>query len=305
MKKFNYRKLILYIPLCILALIGTYTFSKYIIEEFHSYFLSAKNFYFTSNRLKKGNEVYIINNWSGVGAFDISFTLSSEKNSLVYSNYDIPYTVTVTCPNDVVCTSDKPSGGTIYSSSTTHSDTVVVSVSPTRSYGENESLVVSITAASTSPYEETISADFEYKVGKQGVSYEIEDEPNRTYLLLKITNAINYCIATEDFGDFHTGQEISSEVYRTLSPADKAKCIGKTINLTFSPNVLLLDTTDDILKIATTDTQTIGGVPYIDELEFNIEPVSTMAIKFYKKTTSNNYTYPITNPTSVITVTIT
>ena len=304
MKRFNYRKLILYIPLCILALIGTYTFSKFIIEEFHSYFLSAKNFYFTSNRLKKNNEVYIINNWSGVGTFDIYFNLSSENNSLVYSNYYIPYTVTVTCPNDVVCTSDKPTG-TIYSASETHSDTVVVSVSPTRGYAENERLVVSITAASTSPYVEAISADFEYVVGTQGVTYEIEDEPNRTYLLLKITNAINYCIATEDFGDFHTGQEISSEIYRTLSAADKAKCAGKTITLDFSPNVLLLDTTDNILKIATTDTQTIGGVPYIDELEFNIEPVSTIAVKFYKKTTSNDYTYPITNPTSIITVTIT
>lgn len=304
MKRFTYRKLILYIPLCILALIGTYTFSKYIIEEFHSYFLSAKNFYFSSNRLKKNNEVYIVNNWSGVGAFDISFTLSSEKNSLVYSNYDIPYTVTPTCPSDVVCTVDKPTG-VIYSSSTTHSDTVVVSVSPTRSYNENERLIVSITAQSTSPYVESISADFEYVVGKQGVTYEIEDEPNRTYLLLKITNAINYCIATEDFGDFHTGQEISSEVYRTLSASDKQKCAGKTITLDFNPNTLLLDTTDNILKIATTDTQTIGGIPYIDNLEFNIEPVSTMAIKFYKKTTSNDYTYPITNPTSVITVTIT
>ncbi len=302
-KKFTYRKLLLYIPLCILALLGTYTFSKFIIEEFHSYFLSAKNFYFTSNRLKKNNEVYIINNWSGVGTFDISFTLSSEKNSLVYSNYDIPYTVTVSCPIDVVCTSDKPTG-TIYSSSTTHSDTVVVSVSPTRSYSENERLIVSVTAESTSPYIEAISADFEYVVGKQGVTYEIEDEPNRTYLLLKITNAINYCTVTEAFGDYLQGQEISSEVYRTLTPAEKAKCIGKTITLDFNPATLLLDTTDNILKIATTDTQTIGGVPYIDNLEFNIEPVSTMAIKFYKKTTSNNYTYPITNPTSVITITI-
>ena len=111
-----------------------------------------------------------------------------EKNQYVYSPYDIPYTVSVNCPNDVTCTLDKTSS-TVYQSSTNHSDTVTLSVNPSRNYTQGETLTIIITAQSTSPYIETISAIFQYSVGQQGVSYEIEDEANRVYAILKITNA--------------------------------------------------------------------------------------------------------------------
>ena len=51
------------------------------------------------------------------------------------------------------------------------------------------SMVIKIYAKSTSPYVKTISAKFEYIAGKKGLTYEIEDEKNRTYLVFKITNA--------------------------------------------------------------------------------------------------------------------
>ena len=92
--KKSLKKILIIAVLALVLSLGSFTLAKYVIEEFHSYYLNAKNFYFTSNRLKKSNPIYLINNWSGVGSFDISFDLTSVKNSYVHSNYDIPYTVT-------------------------------------------------------------------------------------------------------------------------------------------------------------------------------------------------------------------
>ena len=296
-------KYILLILLILLVAVGGTTLAKYVIQEFHGYYLNSKHFYFTSNRLKENNPLYQVNNWSGVGSFNISFDLLSAKNSYVYTDYDIPYQVTFTCPNDVICSVDKPTG-TVYSSSTTHSDTVTLSVNPQRAYVENESLLIHIVASSTSPYVKTITADFEYVVGKQGVTYEIEDVANQAYMLLKITNAVNFCTVVEAFDNYAVGAVISNNVYRRLSSVNKPKCVSKEIQLNFSPNVLLLDTTSNILDISTYNTTTIGGVAYINQLNFNIEPLSTVAVKFYKKNTTLNYTYPIVNQTSIVTVTV-
>lgn len=300
-KVLSLRKIILIIIFGLLLSVGSFTLAKYIIEEFHSYYLNAKHFYFTSNRLKKNNPTYLVNNWSGVGSFNISFDLLSEKNSLVYTDYDIPYQVTFECPTGVTCSVDKPTG-VVYSASNTHSDTVTLSVNPSRNYTEGERLSIHIVATSTEPYVETISANFEYVVGKQGITYEIEDEANRPYIVLKITSAISYCKVTQAFGSYSVGDYIESSVYRNLPSTDKSKCVGEPITLTFDPNVVLLDTTSDIVNTATIGNTTISGTDYVNRLEFNIEPVSTMAIKFYKHNTSMNYTYPFENNSSIITV---
>lgn len=301
-EKIPFKIIILIIAIVLVSYAG-FTLARYVIEELHGYYLNSKHFYFTSNRLKENNPLYQVNNWSGVGSFNISFDLLSEKNSLVYANYDIPYTVTYTCPNDVICSVDKPTG-TIYRTSSTHSDTITLSVNPQRAYSENEHLTVHIVASSTSPYVKTITADFEYVVGKQGVTYEIEDVANRTYMILKITNAINFCTVTQAFGNYAVGDSISNDVYRRLAAIDKPKCVSKVIGLSFSPSNILLDTTSNIIDNSTYTNQTINGVDYINSLTFNIEPLSTVAIKFYKKNTALNYTYPFENATSIVTVTV-
>ena len=301
-KIISIRKILILLILFVIGSFGSVTLSKYVIEEFHSYYLNSKHFYFTSNRLKKNNAIYEVNNWSGVGSFEIPFTLLSVKNSLVYSNYDIPYKVTYDCPTGVACSFDKPTG-TIFKNSPEHSDKVILTVSPSRVYTEGQRLQIGITAESTAPYKETIYATFIYIVGKSGITYEIEDEPNRPYLLLKITNAISYCTLTADYGDYHSGQALDNSIYRQMSDADKANCIGEQINLSFDPNVIVLDTTGNIVKHATLSNTTISGVSYVNALSFYIEPVSTMAIKFYKHNTANNYTYTGGANTPVITVT--
>ena len=300
-KIFSIRKILLLAILGVILSVGSITLAKYVVEEFHSYYLNSKHFYFTSNRLKRNTPTYLVNNWSGVGTFNISFNLSSQKNSLVYANYDIPYTVTVDCPLDVTCTADKPTG-TVYHESSEHSDTVTITVAPSRSYAENEHLVVHITASSVSPYVEKISADFEYVVGKQGITYDVEDEPGRPYMVFKITSAISYCTVIEAFGDYDLDDEIPSSIYRQLSDTDKAKCKGEPVILTFNPYLILLDTTSDIVNIATIGNTTINGVSYVNRLEFDIEPLSTRAIKFYKVYPTSNYTYPYGDNSCVVTV---
>ena len=302
MKK-NYKKNIILFIAILLIIYVTPIMAKFVTDTFHSYYLNSKNFYFTSNRLKKSPPTYLVNNWSGVGAFNINVGLSSMKNSLVYSNYDIPYTVTYRCPNDVTCSFDKNSS-TIYGADPNHADSVVLSVNPGRTYSENERLSIYIEASSTSPYVETIGAYFEYVVGKQGVTYEIEDEANRPYLILKITSAINFCKVTEAFSTYQVNDIIDSSTYLTLSLENRLKCASKKIDLSFNPSTVLLDTTSNIVNQSTYTTQTISGVDYINTLSFGIGPVSTMAIKFYKVNIANNYTYPFENNSSIITVNV-
>lgn len=300
--KIHLKQILLFI-LVLIASFGIGTLAKYVLEEFHSYYINSKYFYFTSNRLKENNPLYQVNNWSGAGSFTISFDLISEKNSLVYNDFDVPYSVTYNCPENVTC-SLSSSTGTIYNTSHTHSDTVILSVNPERLYTENESITIHIEATSLSPYVKTISADFQYVVGKSGITYEIEDEPNRAYLVMKVTNAINYCTVISSFGTYTVGNTIPNNVYRTLSATDKPKCVSKNITLSFNPNTLLIDTTNSLIDSGTYTTTTINSVSYINQLTYPIAPMSTVAIKFYKIDTANNYTYPLENASSVISVSI-
>ena len=301
-RKLSLRKILILVVALGIISVGTTTLAKYVIEEYHSYYLNSKHFYFTSNRLKKNNPVYEVNNWSGVGSFDIPFDLSSMKNSLVYTDYDIPFTVSYDCPTGVSCNFDN-SSRTIYKNSTNHSTRVILNVNPSRTYTEGQRLEIGITAKSTSPYEEEIYATFIYIVGKSGITYEIEDEANRPYLVLKITNAITYCTLIADYGNIRAGNPVDNSIYRQMTDAEKANCLGEQINLSFDPSVVVLDTTSDIVKTATMINTTLNGVSYVNALGFYIEPVSTMAIKFYKNTAANNYTYTGGVNTPVITVT--
>jgi len=299
----NFRHVALFIIFLIFAGFGLFTFAKFISVKYHNYFLNSKHFYFTSNRLTDNNALYMVNNWSGVGSFTISFDLLSQKNSYVYTDYDIPYTVSASCSSNVLCSLDK-SSGIIYSSSSTHSDTVTLSVNPQRAFAENERLTVHIVATSTSPYVKTISADFQYVVGKQGVTYEIEDVKNQPYMMLKVTNAISYCTVINAFGTYQLNDTIDNSIYRTLSDSEKDNCVSQVISINFDPSVILLDTTSSIIDESTYGNTTINGVSYINNLSFNISPTSTIAIKFYKINPTLDYTYPIVNNTSIVGVTV-
>jgi hypothetical protein len=276
------------------------TVAKYVTDRIKSYYLKSKDFYFSSNLLDTSNTTYQIGTWSGAGSFDVEFELYSKENDYLFSESDITYTVTSNCSTDAVCTLSK-SSGTLFASDTTHMDTITVHVNPQRVFQANESVTINVTAKSTAPYTKELKATFQYIVGMEGVSYTIEDEANRTYLLLKVTNDIDYCTVINAFGSYTPGNLISDSVYRTLSESNKHNCVSQYISLSFNPNQLLLDNTSNVMDNATYNTTTIGGINYINSLNFAIAPNSTIAIKFYKIDMTANYTYNGTG-TSVITV---
>lgn len=297
-KKFHLKQIIIFM-LILICSYGVMSFSKYIIEEYHGYFLNSKDFYFTSNRLKEDNPLYQVNNWSGVGSFDISFDLLLEKNSYIYSDYDIPYRVWIDVPTGVTYSIDKATG-TIYKQSQTKSDTVTISVNPGRTYNENEHLNLKVHAESTSPYVKEITADYEYIVGKQGVTFQIDDVANQPYLMLKITNAVSFCKVMATFGTYNVNQLLDSSVYIMLDDTNKAKCVSQQIVLNYDTSLIRLDTTSAILDNATYDVEHLTGSNFINHLEFNIGPLSTLGIKFYKVNPAQNYTYPNANNTPSI-----
>ena len=297
MKRLRKYLIILIILVLPLFLYGTYTFAKYVTEKFFSYYTNSKNFYFTSNILKEDNPLYQINNWVGIGQFTINFDLLSSKNEYVHTDYDITYEASVTCPSDVICDLDKPTG-TIHA--TTHSDTLQITVAPQRLYTEGQKITIQIMAKTTSPYVKELYAKYEYVVGKTGVTYEIEDNANSPYLLLKITNAINYCTVIESFGEHNVRDAIDVDHYMQLSQADKAKCVSQYANFGFDPNMLLLDTTSEVIKRATYGTSNVNGKNYVNYMRLPLDPLSSVAIKFYKNNPSENYTYPGVYSWSVI-----
>lgn len=302
-KSNNYKKIIILV-LIIAFIISLPTLGKFISKKFHEFYLNSKHFYFYSNRLKDNNALYQLNNWSGVGNFDIEFDLTSEKNRYTYAEYDITYTVSANCPNTVTCSLSE-TGGTIYSTNTNHSNTITLHVVPNRVFVEGETLSIGVSASSTAPYKKTISATYEYVVGKSGVTYEIEDEPGRAYAVLKMTNAVSFCTVITAFGDYSVGDRIDSANFIGLSPANQSKCVSEYIDISFDPTILLVDNTSSIFDYATYTTRNIGGVEYINTMTFKIDPSSTLALKFYKDNVNSNYTYPIVNNISIVSVNVT
>jgi len=301
MKQRKFFRVSLLILIGVILSIGLTTAAKYVTDTITSYFLRSKNFYFSSNLLDTSNPTYRIGTWSGVGNFDISFDLLSKDNEYLYSESDITFTISVTCSQDVTCTSNMNSG-TLYSTDADHKEGIVITVVPSRVFVEDESVTIQITARSTSPYIKEVKATFTYIVGREGVSYEIEDEANRPYLLLKIINDIDYCTVTTAFGNYTVGAHISDSAYRSLIPENQAKCISQYIDISFNPQNFLLDNTSSIIERSTYTTTPISGINYINTLRFAISPNSTIAIKFYKNNPTIDNTYPIVNNTSVISV---
>ena len=86
-----------------------------------------------------------------------------------------------------------------------------------------------------------------------------------------------------------------------LTPQQKSYCASVVVTLTFNPGDVVLDTTSDILRKSTYTTSNYLGVNYINSITFGVNPVDSEEIRFYKRNSNANYTYPITNPTSIVT----
>lgn len=301
LKKIPHLKQIIILTVIIFLIPLVITFAKFVKEVFYDFYLGSKEFYFTSNRLKEKTATYQVNNWSGVGSFDVTFDLLSSLNNKLYTNYDIDYKITFSCSDGATCSIENDSG-TIYS--VNHSTSISISVTPNKVFEEGEELVVDVTATSTSPYVKTLSAKFIYTSGKKGITYSISDQKASPYLNISVTNANTYCTVINAFNSYSKGDYIDINVFLELDDISKQNCISKYIKLSFDPGVILVDTTSSILDNATFGYKTINDVSYIKEVTFPIDALSSKELKFYKLDPSLNYTYPNDGTDSIINVEI-
>lgn len=293
-------KVLFLIIIVVIFLPLTITLSRYVKKVLTNYYFEAKKFYFTSDKLKDNNPSYILENWSGIENFTMTVSLESKKNELEVSQSDIEYDISYECNSDVICNLSK-TNSIVYSS--THSDTVTFTLIPQRAFKKDESTTFKITARSKSPYVKTISATFTIKVGKQGITYDITDNEHSSYLMVNITNAKSYYQITEAFGNYNIGDEIDYLDYKNLSIENKQKCISASITLNFDPSEVILDTTNSVVTGNNNyTTTTIGGTQYVNSITFNMDAVSSKAIRFYKQNKLMNYTYPIVNENSIVEV---
>ncbi len=298
-KKFKLKKSVyVFIAVGLVLIILGSTYGRYIYLELKEYYLSTKNFYFNSDKLTVDRAIYQVENWSGVDSYNISINLNSYKNNLEVCDSDITYELTYFCSNNVNCHLSKE-GGTIFTA--TNTDNVVATLTPITSLSEGDTAFIEVTAQSTAPYRKTIKARFILNVATVGLSYEIEDKVNRPYLNFNITNTLDYYTIVTPFGSYNAGDKIDISTYSNLSNENKLKCKSALITLTFDPNTVVLDMTSEYYLNATNyTTTTINGNEYINSITFNVEAISSAQVKFYKIDATRNYTYPITNNSSII-----
>ena len=292
------KKLIVLICILLLVITSSLTFGKYFHDGLQNFYFQTKKFYFNSDKLKEKTATYSLDNWSGAGEYTININMNSIKNNLLKAETDISYNITYQCPSTVTCQITKTSG-VIYGS--VNNDSFNIVVTPNTTFHDGDTILIYVSATSTSPYEKTISARFILKVGKIGLSYEITDEEKSPYLEFRITNTIDYYLVEEAFDDYNVGDRIDITPYLNLPSSKNDKCYSAYITLTFDPNVVRLDLTNPSYLIKTNETTSLlEGNSYINGYTFKMEAISSQMVRFYKVNPLNNYTYPLVNETSVI-----
>lgn len=300
-KKYIIKQLFIILILLICAITLVTTFGRYVLNSINDFFLRTKEFYFYSDKLSENSSYYQIDNWTGVDTYTITVNMNSRLNNLKAATYDIGYNISYTCSSNITCQLSKTSGTIL---STTNSDFFNLILTPNTALSVGDTVWVKIVATSTAQYKKTLQATFVLRVGKENISYEIVDSASSKYFDLNITNTLSYYTVNEAFDTYAVGDKIDVDTYVNLTAANKAKCYSASITISFDPSVAVLDMTNsNYLKATNVVTTAINGTNYISGMTFSIDPISSTVIRFYKTDTSQNYTYPITNATSIITVT--
>jgi len=299
----KHKKISLFVLIFLLAfLVTTLAFGRYIYNSVNNFILETKGFYFNSSVLKSNDKVYSINNWDGVNSYPFTIDVNNRKNDEIYTNADISYNIYYECDSTVVCTLSKTSS-ILYKDD--HTDSYVINVTPRTTFAAGDVVTIRTWVESVSPYKKQLSATYKLGIQKANFSYDIEDSENAKFLTLNLTNAITYYVVEEAFSGHSVNSQVSAEEYASLSASDQAKCYSAKVTLSFDPNVVLLDMTSDTYhnKLSTNYHETtINGYNYVDRYSFKVDASSNSKIIFYKKDITEDYTYPIVNNSSIITV---
>lgn len=298
MKKNKKKILIILFTFFLTFLLIGVTYGRYIYISINERYLLTKKFYFNSDKLDVNRAIYQIDNWSAASEYVIDIDLNSYLNNYEVAPYDIEYTLTYSCSNNVLCSLDKDSG--IIRETSNH-DTVRASISPNGTLNDGDSAFIEVKAKATSPYKKEISARFILNVGKIGLSYTIDDSVNSPYLNFNITNTLDYYVVDEAFSSYEIGNRIDINTYLLLSEEDKSKCTSSLITLKFDPNIVVLDMTSPAYLKRLAETYTIiNGFSYVNSITFKIDAIDSEVVKFYKVNANLDYTYPFVNSQSII-----
>lgn len=293
----NKKKFLIIIAICILIPTAS-ILARYAYNEARNFYLASKNFYFNSDKLDITMVNHQLDNWSGAESYTITFNMNSYKNNKLYANSDITYDITYNCSSNIDCEATKDNG-IIYASK--HTDSFDITITPNTVLKDGDTVSLEVYANATSPYTKTLRGKFSFKVGKMGLTYEIEDEKNRPYLEVNITNTLDFYVVKEAFDDYVVNERIDIDTYLGLSEDKKNKCSSAIITLGFDPNVLVLDMTSPAyLKAISTDEETINNYNYINKLSFKMDALSSESVKIYKRNVSEDYTYPLVNNNPVV-----
>ena len=274
------------------------TYGRYIYNNIRDFYLASKSFYFNSDKLTVNRAIYQVDNWSAVDPYTITINLNNSKNNLVHANSDINYEISYICSSNVLCNINSE-GGTLYIEEGSSYFNAVIT--PNSVFNVGDEAFMEITVKSTYPYKKTLKGRFILKVGKSGLSYTIDDKVGSPYLNFNITNTIDYYLVKEAFEDYEVNDRIDRLTYMSLADENKRKCVSAEVTLTFDPNETILDTTNTVyLKKESYTTTNINGYDYVNSITFRMDSESSEVVKFYKADTTKNYTYPITNDTSII-----
>ena len=301
MKTFQKKQIIIILVILLCSLSFVIVFGRYVTNSVNNFFLRSKEFYFYSDKLSEKRDVFQVDNWSGVDDYTIIVNMNSRKNNIQVATYDIAYDISYTCSNNAICQLSKTSG---IISKEDNTDSFNLTITPNTQLKTGDKVTVEIEATSKTSYTKTIKGKFTLVVGKENLTYQITDKPNNPYMDLRITNTLSYYIVDEAFGGYAEKDKIDIDTYLELSDQDKAKCYSNVVTMAFDPNEILIDITNENYQKATNVTTTvINQKSYINSITLPIDAISSADIRFYKKDTSKDYTYPNINNSSVVEVT--
>ena len=276
-------------------------FGRYLTNNVNDFFVRSKEFYFYSDKLEEDTAVFQVDNWSGVDDYVITVNMNSRKNNLKVASYDIGYTISYTCSDNAICQLSKTEG-IIYSNN--NSDYFNLTITPNRQLETGDKVVVEIEAKSTAKYQKTLKGKFTLVVGKEKLSYQITDKPQNPYMELSLTNTLSYYIENEAFGNYSVNNKIDIDTYLALTEENKAKCSSAIVTISFNPEQVLLDITNESYsKAKNIETTTVNGKTYINKFTILIDAISSTDLRFYKVDVSKDYTYPNGNEPSVLSIT--
>ncbi len=282
----------------ILSLFLIINFGRYVKTIIENYITRTQRFYFNSDKLTTDNKVFEVNYWSGADSYPVIIDVNSLDNSLRGTDIPIDYTISCIPGTGLLCDLSKTSS-TI--GTTTNKDTFTVTAVPTQTFQDGATTQITVKARAEYPFEKELSATFVFVVGHYELSYKIEDKINQPYLEAVISNTVDTYKVKQPFGDYTYNQEITQNVYETLSDEDKAKCVSATITLSFNPSDFRLDMTNYYYQHKKSETITqLGGFDYVNSFTFDVKAQTAIKIKFYKIHVDQDYTYPFTTSTPVI-----